>query len=335
MVVGGFFGDEGKGKVLAHLALTDKPSISARGGVGPNAGHSVEYEGKVYGLRMLPSAFVNKACRLLIGPGVAVNPDILFNEIKATGTEGRVGIDSQCAIIEEKHIRQEATSEHLAKKIGSTKSGVGACNAERTLRTAKLARDLPPLSKLIVDVSAELNRAISDNQKVLIEGTQGTYLSLYYGTYPYCTAKDVTASAICSDVGVGPTAVDEVIVVFKSYVTRVGEGPLAGELPREETIKRGWMEKATVTGRERRSAPFNFDLAKRAVMINGATQIAITKLDVMFPDSRNLKNFSELPREARSFVEEVAERLGVPVGLIGTGPATDSIIDRRTEFSER
>ncbi len=104
VVVCGFFGDTGKGKVISYLALKDKLDITARAGVGPNAGHTVVVDGKKYGLSMLPSAFMNEKCRLLIGPGVLVNPDTLFREMRQTETEDRVGIDSQCAIIEARHI---------------------------------------------------------------------------------------------------------------------------------------------------------------------------------------------------------------------------------------
>lgn len=89
-----------------------------------------------------------------------------------------------------------------------------------------------------------------------MEGTQGTFLSLYHGTYPFCTSKDVCAAAICSDVGIGPTRVSDITLVFKAFVTRVGEGKLQGQLNREEVSKRGWIEYGTVTRRERRAAPF-------------------------------------------------------------------------------
>lgn len=329
VVVGGFFGDEGKGKIIAYLADHDKPSINARGGVGPNAGHTVVHNGCIYSLRMIPSGFICKKTRLLIGPGVLVNASVLQKEIGITGTRGRVGLDHQCAIIEERHILDEIQSRYLSQKIGTTKSGVGMCNAERVLRKAKLARDFPDLKEYTTDVSDEIHRALDRKDNVLIEGTQGTFLSLYHGTYPFCTTKDVCASAICSDVGCGPKDVSDVIVVFKTYVTRVGEGPLENQLPREEVIRRGWMEKGTVTGRERRAAPFDFQLARRAVELNGGTEAAITKLDVAFEAARGAKSFDQLPKEVRAFVEKVEEEIRVPVTLLGTGPSSDEIIDRR------
>ena len=328
VVVGGFFGDEGKGKLTAYLALRDRPAIVARGGVGPNAGHTVQMRGKTYSLRMIPSGFVSKESRLLIGPGVLVNPSVLLKEIQLTDTGNRIGVDRQCAIIEQKHIDEETRSEYLVKKIGVTKSGVGACNADRVFRSARLARDIPELSGLLADVSEEISEALEEKRHVILEGSQGTFLSLFHGTYPFCTSKDVCASAICSDVGVGPTEVDDVIVVFKAFVTRVGEGPLEGQLSEEETRKRGWQEFGTVTGRLRRAAPFNFELAKRAVRLNGATQAAITKLDVAFRDVTGLKKYEQLPPRARDFITETEKTIGIPVTLIGTGPSSEDLIDR-------
>ena len=188
---------------------------------------------------------------------------------------------------------------------------------------------MPELKRFLTDVPLEVNTAIDERKGVLIEGTQGTYLSLYHGTYPYCTSKDVTASAACSDVGVGPKKVDDVILVLKAYTTRVGAGPLPNELSWEEAQERGWAEIATVTGRRRRAAPFSHELAKRAAMLNGATQIALTKIDVMFPECRGVKSYEELSGEAKSFIENVEKEVAVPVTLIGTGPDALEIVDRR------
>jgi adenylosuccinate synthase len=217
----------------------------------------------------------------------------------------------------------------LSKKVGSTKSGVGACNAERALRLAKLAQQIPSLKPYVGDTVGEVQKALSENKKIVIEGTQGTFLSLYHGTYPYVTSKDTTASAACADVGVGPTQVDDVIVIFKAYVTRVGEGPLEGQLDRDEVARRGWTEFGTVTGRERRAAPFDFALAVRAVQLNGATQIALTKLDVLFPSSKGARRLDDLGKEAMDFISKIERETGVPVTLIGTGPGEVDIIDLR------
>ena len=330
VVVDGFYGDGGKGKIVSYLALADDAAITARGGVGPNAGHTVVYQGVQYKLRMVPCGFVNERGLQLIGPGVVVNPEVLIKEIELTGTGNRFGLDPQCAVIEKKHIEADRRG-HLRDKIGTTGTGTGPCNADRAYRIAKMAREVEELKPYLKDVPLLVNQALDNGENVVLEGTQGTFISLYHGDYPYVTSKDVCASAVCSDVGVGPTRVDEVVLVCKAYVTRVGAGPLEGEIPAEEAKKRGWDEYGTVTGRQRRAAPFNHGLAKRAAMLNGATQIALTKLDILYPECAGSNNYSDLSQEAKSFVEAVEEKVGLPVTLIGTGPGVNEIIDRRLE----
>ena len=328
VVVGGFFGDEGKGKIISYLAIKDNPKIIVRGGAGPNAGHTIRDGDKIYKVRMLPSGFLNKNSKVMIGPGVVVNPDVLNKEIQDFDVVGRAFIDRHCGIIEETHLVRDSKGE-LKEKIGSTGSGTGPANADRAMRVLNLAKDFDSLSSLTVDVPLEVNSAISANEHVLIEGTQGTFLSLWHGTYPFVTSKDVTASGICADVGIGPTKVDEVIVVFKSYVTRVGTGPLDKELSVEDAEKKGWSEFGTVTGRQRRAADFDFDLARRAIMLNGATQISITKLDVLFTDCAGKTSFDELSDDAKAFIENVEAELNIPVTIIGTGPEVNDVVDRR------
>ncbi|HEX68762.1 MAG TPA: adenylosuccinate synthetase [Candidatus Bathyarchaeota archaeon] len=327
VVVGGFWGDEGKGKIISYLALKDNIEVCARAG-SVNAAHTVIHEGKALKLHMIPSGFVNKNCRLLLGAGVNIHVPQLLKEIKETNAGNRLGIDAQCSIIEEKHSIQDKTSAHLKGVIGTTGWGVGPAIEERVRRTAKLARDIAELKPYLTDVAMEVNNAIDEGKNVLLEGTQGLYLSLYHGTYPYVTGRDTSASAVCSEIGIGPKKVDNVLVVFKAYVTRVGGGPLPNELPREEVIRRGWLE-ISGTGRERRAAPFNYELARKAVIINSATEAAVTKLDVIFPKCRKAKNYEELPVEARNFIERIEAEIKVPVTLIGIGPSSLQIIDRR------
>ncbi|GBF24213.1 adenylosuccinate synthetase [archaeon MnTg01] len=328
VVVGGFFGDEGKGKIISYLALKDNPSIVVRGGAGPNAGHTVIDGNRTYKIRMLPSGFLNKKSKVMIGPGVVINPDVLLKEINDFDVSNRAFVDRNCGVIEQTHLIEDSKG-RLKDTIGSTGSGTGPANAERAMRTLKLAKDFESLSSYLEDVPTAVNNALDSNENVLVEGTQGTHLSLWHGTYPYVTSKDVTASAICSDIGLGPKKVDEVMVVFKSYVTRVGTGPMENELTPEETSKKGWDEVGTVTGRQRRAAEFDFNLARKAIMLNSATQIAITKLDVLFPDCANKISFDSLNTEAKSFIKKIEQNLNVPVTLIGTGPNVNDVIDIR------
>ena len=139
----------------------------------------------------------------------------------------------------------------------------------------------------------------------------------------------MTASSICGDVGIGPTKVDDVIVVFKSIVTRSSPaGALPGELPEEDAQKKGWQETTTVTGRTRRVAPFNLEMAKRAVKLNGATEIAITKLDAVYSGCFGLRSYDKLPHEARQFIDNLEPEMRIPITLIGTGPEAFDMIGR-------
>jgi len=328
VVVGGFFGDEGKGKIISYLAKKDNPTIVVRGGAGPNAGHTIKDGNTTYKVRMLPSGFLNKNARVMIGPGVVVDPQVFLKEIQEFGVSGRVFLDNHCGIIEQNHLDQDSKG-RLKEKIGSTGSGTGPANAERAMRTLKMAKDIESLSSYIKDVPDEINSALKNKEEILVEGTQGTHLSLWHGTYPFVTSKDVTAAGICADVGLGPKSVNEVLIVFKAYLTRVGTGPMPGELGAEETEKKGWAEFGTVTGRPRRAAEFDFNLARRAVMLNSATQIAITKLDVRFPECSGVKSMNELSNDAKSFIKNIEEKLEVPVTLIGTGPLVDDVVDLR------
>lgn len=335
ILVGGGWGDEGKGKCITYLCYNDKPDIIARAGVGPNAGHSVEFKGDKYGLRLTPSGFFYKDARLLIGAGVLVDPQVFMHELDYLSkydVNGRTFVDYRCAIIEEKHKQQDRASDYLSKKIGSTGTGCGPANADRVNRTVKLAENIAEMKDYLTDVPREVNEALDDGRDVFVEGSQGFGLSLYYGTYPFVTSKDTTASTAAADVGIGPTRVDDVIVVFKSYITRVGEGPFKTEISEEEAEKMGLEEYGTVTGRRRRIGTFDMDLAKESCMINGATQIALTCVDRIFPKCERVQDYSKLSAEVKRFVEEIEGETGVPVTIISTGPDLEDTIDLRDEL---
>ena len=325
--MGAFWGDEGKGKIISYLALKDKLDFCVRTG-SVNAAHTVWDGEKSYALHMVPAAFLYPKCRLLIGAGANIQVQQFLKEVELTNVKDRIGVDPQASIIEEKHAIQDKTSAHL-KGIGTTGWGVGPALEERVRRTAKLARDISELKPFLADSVTEVNDGIDAGKKVLLEGTQGFMLSLYFGTYPYVTGRDTGAAAIASEAGVGPTRVDDVIIVYKSFMTRVGAGPLPGEMTKDEAQNKGWFETAAGTGRDRRSAPFDFELARKTARINGATQAALTKLDSLFPKCQGARRLEAVPAEAKQFLKDVEDRTGVPVVLVGTGPDARDIIDLR------
>jgi adenylosuccinate synthase len=327
VVAGAFWGDEGKGKIISYLALKDKVDVCVRTG-SVNAAHTVHSEGRRYALHMVPAGFVYDKCRLFIGAGANVHVPQLLKEVEETGVKGRMWVDRQASIIEPRHSAVDKSNGHL-KSLGTTGWGVGPAVQERAKRSARLAKDVPELQLLLADVAEEANNAVDAGKNVILEGTQGLMLSLYHGTYPYVTSRDTSAAAICSESGVGLNRVNTVLVVYKSFITRVGTGELPGELSREEAVRRGWFETAAGTGRERRSAPFDFCLARRVARIHGATEAAVTKLDILHPECKSERSFDELPKDAKEFVVKVEKAAGVPVTIIGTGPDALDIIDRR------
>lgn len=311
--------------------MHDKPKIIARAGVGPNAGHTVIFKGEKFGLRQIPSGFIYDGARLLIGPGVLVNPEVVLKEIELAGVGDRLGIDRHCTIIEPQHIEQDRASAYLKDKIGTTGTGCGPANVARVNRVAKLAEEVPELERFLTDVPQEVNDGLRQGELVFVEGSQGFGLSLIHGTYPYVTSKDTSASTLAADVGIGPKKVDDVMLVFKAYVSRVGAGPFPTEMSVEEAERLGIVEYGTVTGRRRRIGSFDFELAKRSVMINGATQLTITCLDRLFKESSGARSYSQLQADARAFIERVENELGVPVTLISTGRELENVIDMRSE----
>ncbi|MCI2415504.1 MAG: adenylosuccinate synthetase [Candidatus Aramenus sp.] len=330
ILVGGFYGDEGKGKVASYLGLADSPSYAVRTG-SINAGHTVVFGGKSWKIRILPSAFVNNRTKLALAPGALTSMEQLFHEIQITNSEDRLTIDPHVGIITKKEIDDERNDENLMKTVGSTGQGVGYAEARRILRLLKLAKDYKELEKYLGSVPDLVISELEKGNLVWVEGTQGTFLSLYHGEYPYVTSRNCTSSGVLSELGVGPKYVNEILIVFKAYVTRVGNGYLEGELSEEEAARLGLLEVATVTGRKRRAAPFNVKLAKEAIRINSATQVAITKIDSLFKGAYKVREYEKLPQQARKWIEEIEAELKTPITLIGTGEDSMDMVDLRKE----
>jgi adenylosuccinate synthase len=327
VVVGGQWGDEAKGKISSYLALRDDPAVAVRAGLGPGAGHTVRYRGRTVKLRQVPSAVINPRTRLLLGAGVLIRPEVLLREIEETGTADRVGVDYRATIIEPGHVAAEQDDAELTRKVRSTGSGHGPALAARAMRSARRAQDVPELAPYLTDAAAEANAAVDAEKGVLVEGTNGFGLSVLYGTYPYTVGKDSTAGTAVVDAGLGPLAVEDVVLVFRVMPTRVGAGPFPTEMDEWEAERLGVVEYGTVTGRRRRVGRFDMDLARQSVLVNRPSRIALTFLDHVDPAVAGALG-DGLPEAARLFVKTVEEGLQRPVDLIGTGPDTEQVIDR-------
>lgn len=139
------------------------------------------------------------------------------------------------------------------------------------------------IQKFIGNVPLILNNALKNNKEVLMEGAQGTGLDVEHGTYPYVTSSYPTAAGACIGSGIGPKKIDKIYGIMKAYLTRVGEGPFPTELKCDmgQFLRDKGGEYGATTGRPRRCGWFDMVFAKYAVMINGFTDLVLTKLDIL------------------------------------------------------
>lgn len=133
------------------------------------------------------------------------------------------------------------------------------------------------------DVSAIVHRALKSGKKVLFEGAQGTLLDILHGTYPFVTSSSTLAGSACTGTGIGPTAIDKVVGIMKAYTTRVGSGPFPTELKDEtgERMRTLGHEFGSTTGRARRCGWLDLMALKYAIRVNGITNLALIKMDVL------------------------------------------------------
>lgn len=330
VVVGSQWGDEGKGKIVDLLGTHMDMVVRFQG--GNNAGHTVVVGGKTVILHLLPSGILNKDALCVIGPGVVVNPFVLFEEMDKLAEMGfdcsNVRVSDRAHLLMPYHKYIDALEEidAGAAKIGTTKNGIGPCYADKYNRIGMRVCDLkdwdvfkeklrvilekknrqiirlydgkpfdydemaaqfeairPRLLPLIIDAVDKVNKALDAGKNVLFEGAQANMLDINYGTYPYVTSSSPTAAGVCTGAGVSPKKLDRIIGIAKAYSTRVGEGPFVTELDNDtgEQLRRTGNEYGATTGRPRRTGWLDLPVVKQAVTINGMTDLAITKIDIL------------------------------------------------------
>jgi adenylosuccinate synthase len=344
VIVSGQYGSEGKGHICAHLA--GEYGVLVRVG-GPNAGHNVAFP--PYNYRQLPSGTrSNDKAKILIAAGSTILPERILKEIgDCKLTPNRLVIDEQAMVIEDWDRSFEGEDGGLGS-IGSTKQGAGAALARKILNRGskpmlgvpvRLAKDHPDLAPYVKSVQRELEDAYSAGTRVMIEGTQGTGLSLHHGNYPHVTARETTASGCIADAGVAPARVRNVVMVVRRYPIRVGgkSGPMGIEIdfqtvsdrsgiPVEEIKK---IEVGSVSGNQRRIAEFDWEQLRRSAAINGATDIALSFSDYISIENRQARRFEQFTDETRAFVADVERVANAPVSLISTRFHRFGVIDRR------
>lgn len=345
VLIGGEFGSEGKGHISSYLA--PEYDYLLRVG-GPNAGHKVYEEPEPYTHHQLPSGTRKSDARLIIGPGAVLSVSKLLKEIADCGvTKDRLSIDPCAMLIESTDILFEERT--LKGEIGSTAQGVGSATSRKILRTAakprvRLAKDSAELKPYVKETLKVLDEAFSLGQRVFVEGTQGTGLSLHHGYYPYVTSRDTSGSGCLAEAGIAPTRVRRTIMVVRSYPIRVqspknsSSGPMGVDLTWAEISRRSEIplselrrsERTSTTKRKRRVAEFNWSLFRKAVSLNGPTDIALTFADYIHINNRDARRFEQLNEDTLRFIEEIECVASAPVSLIATRFDHRSIIDRRT-----
>ena len=211
ILVGGQWGSEGKGNIA--YALAPEYDLLVRVGA-PNAGHKVRVrDGAIYTHRQLPSGTQATSAPILLGPGAVLDARILLQEIADCHlSPDRLTIDPRALVIEDEDVRREAG---LKTTIGSTGTGGGAAVARRIMGRAaptlvRTAQDIPELSAYIGE-SADRLKSVGPDGSVLVEGTQGTSLSLLHGSFPHVTSRDTTVGTLLAEVGVPPQSVRHVM----------------------------------------------------------------------------------------------------------------------------
>ena len=343
VLIGGQYGSEGKGNIVGHIA--PEYDLLVRVG-GPNAGHQVYAEPTPEKYFHLPSGTGRAPnARLLLGPGAVIYPPKLLKEIAIHKVSAeRLTIDEQAMIISDDDILEESKK---FTNISSTAQGVGLASARKMTgrseykdgSTLFLAKDVPDLRPYIGNTRKELADAAVRGLRILLEGTQGTSLSLHHGRYPHVTTRDTTVSGCLADAGIAPSNVRKVIMVCRTYPIRVGgpSGPMDYEVSVEEIHNRSGIplseliatETTTTTNRARRIAEFDWEQLKDSVQLNGPTDIALTFVDYFDMANRSAFRFEQLSADTIRFVEEVERVSGRPVSLLSTDFGWRNVIDRR------
>ncbi|MBI5127870.1 MAG: adenylosuccinate synthetase [Rhodopseudomonas palustris] len=365
VVIGGGYGSEGKGHVAAYLAKDYDVLIRVG---GPNAGHTVSSGSGVYTYHQLPSGARDTTAKLLLGPGMTIRVDDLLSEIKECGvTHERLFIDPQAMIVEDEDIESE---KGLKEKIASTGRGSGAAAARRILGrkpgAIRLARDIEALKPYVGDrepyrgsIVANLEKAYRDGCSILLEGTQGSGLSLYHGPHPYVTSRDTNVAGCLAEAGISPARVRRILMVVRPTPIRVGNpdkegetsGPLKHEVTFAEVAREARLDPDEVTRQEitsttkrpRRVGWFEWDQYRKACILNAPTDIVLTFADYIDGSNQDARRFEQLTENTIKFVEELERVSQAPVSLINTRFMRDddspvdlrSIIDRRNWTTKR
>ncbi len=291
------WGDEGKGKIVDVLA--PDYDIVARFQGGPNAGHTLEFDGHKHILRSIPSGvFAKGAITNIIGNGVVLDP-VLFRkeaaELEADGVDLHeiLRISKKAHLIMPTHRLLDAAGEAQmgAGKIGTTGKGIGPTYSDKisrhglrvgdilddnfdTIYAAARDRHLRTLKNMDAVIDTE---ALAKNEQEWLDALE------YLRSFNLSDTEHYVNKGACTGLGLAPSRIGKVYGIFKAYCTRVGSGPFPTELfdATGEEIRSIGHEYGAVTGRERRCGWLDLVALRYSVMINGATDLILMKSDVL------------------------------------------------------
>lgn len=328
VIVGGQYGSEGKGHICAHLA--SQYDVLMRVG-GPNAGHMVAHP--YYKYVQLPSGTgSNPGAAILVGAGSTLwLPQVMMEIFDHKLAPERLSIDPLAMIIDDEDRRIESKT---LGSIASTRQGVGMASARKIMGRGnipfgppvRLARDVKEIAPFVRDTKAELERHYAQSHRILLEGTQGTDLSIHHGLYPHVTSRETSVSGCLSDAGIAPSRVGRVIMVTRTYPIRVGgdSGPMGCEIQFDEVARRSLVplseiettEVGTISGNKRRMAEFDWARFRQAVVLNGATEIALTFSDYLDVSNQKATCYADLSPATQAMVTKLERVSGVPVTMV-------------------
>jgi adenylosuccinate synthase len=347
VLIGGQYGSEGKGNIVNYLA--PEYDVMVRVG-GPNAGHKVYRRGQdPFTFHQVPSGAIgNPTAGLVIGAGAVISLKYLQDEIAKLSLDiDRLIVDPRAIIIEQGDIDWEV--KQLKDQIASTAQGVGHATARKILNRwpgsdVRLAQAVPALKHYLRDTIEFFADCVSTGKRILVEGTQGTSLSIHHGPYPHVTSRVTTATGCLAEIGLSSLHVRKVIMVCRTYPIRVGDtdtgktsGPMSAPIDLATISRRSGIplkelektERTSTTNRRRRIAEFDWAQLRRSLLLNGPTDIALTFADYLGVQNRKAFRYEQLSEETLRFVEEVEKVSGVPVSLISTAFNERNVIDRR------
>ncbi len=325
VALGGQWGDEGKAKVIDFLSENYQVVVRYQGGA--NAGHTIYFNNKKFILHHLPSGVFNPKTICVLGAGMVINLEKIWEEIdkikQEKGISNEIYISHNAFLVFDYHLEiDRAIEEKNHNKIGTTVKGIGPAYRDKIARIGIRMQDFefPKLLEKKINLAIEYNKNwlnpknyTSENiekiikknffyfkklkknivntayllhkfshKKILFEGAQGLGLDIDFGTYPYVTSSSTISGGVSAGTGVPPTAIKKVVGIFKAYVTRVGLGVLPTKLNKRELEKMRTLgeEFGATTGRARECGWFDGVQAKYSIMVNGISEIALTKLDI-------------------------------------------------------